>query len=181
MVHLPRFVQGQPIPIVDLPGIPNDVRGAWSLWRIGIQADDANHQRIMPLFQHVDGRCLVPTAKRIWDEMLSGTVQVRGCVKGDEALSTFSGIVNTAEQHGRTVYDELLQLHRDRLVQEREKGEYAFAARRRTVERIGLPAVRKHRLARLDQEEQAWREQLERKSQVSPELVPLIVVQLLNY
>mgnify|MGYP001580590569 CR=1 FL=1 len=69
-------------------------------------------------------------------------------------------------------------MHQDRLTRERDKSEYAFAARRRTVERIGLPAVRYHRLAQLEREEQAWREQINRKAQVSPDLVPLLLLRL---
>jgi len=69
-------------------------------------------------------------------------------------------------------------LHQDRLTRERDKSEYAFAARRHTVERIGLPAVRYHRLAQLEREEQAWREQLKRKAQMSPDLMPLLLLRL---
>ena len=54
----------------------------------------------------------------------------------------------------------------------------AFAARRRTVERIGLPAVRYHRLAQLEREEQTWRDQSKRQAEVSPDLVPLLLLRL---
>jgi len=53
-----------------------------------------------------------------------------------------------------------------------------FPARRRAIEHIGLPAVRNYRLAQLDQEECAWREQIEQKSQVRPEMVPLLLIRL---
>jgi hypothetical protein len=71
-----------------------------------------------------------------------------------------------------------LTLHLERLARERGKSEYAFAARRRTVERIGLSAVRYHRLAQLEREEQAWREQIKRQAEVSPDLVPLLLLRL---
>ena len=51
-----------------------------------------------------------------------------------------------------------------------------LAARRRIVQRIGLPAVRAHRLAELDQEERTWREQLQRLADAQPEMVPLLLV-----
>ena len=86
--------------------------------------------------------------------------------------------MEAAEAHGKPLYTELLTLHRERLTRERDKGEYAFAARRRTVERIGLSAVRYHRLAHLEREEHAWREQIKRKAQVSPDLVPLLLLRL---
>lgn len=34
---LPRFVLGQPIPVVALPGVSSQVSGYWSLWRIAMQ------------------------------------------------------------------------------------------------------------------------------------------------
>jgi len=67
---------------------------------------------------------------------------------------------------------------RQQLDREREKGEYAFAARRRAIERIGRPQVRDYRLAQLQQEKEAWDEALERKAEVSPEIVPLLVMRV---
>src|SRR5262249_15541072 len=32
--NLPRVVRGEPVPIIRLKGLPDDVRGTWSLWRI---------------------------------------------------------------------------------------------------------------------------------------------------
>lgn len=37
--RVPRFLPGQPTPEIDLPGLPADVQGFWSLWRIAIHAD----------------------------------------------------------------------------------------------------------------------------------------------
>jgi hypothetical protein len=74
-MRLPRFVQGQPLPLLALPSLPPDVRGVWSLWRIAIHTDDWQQRRIMPLFLHDDGRLLLPTARRVWDELLSAAVR----------------------------------------------------------------------------------------------------------
>jgi hypothetical protein len=76
------------------------------------------------------------------------------------------------------MYDELVQEHRTRLSREREKGAYAFAARRRAIERIGLPQVRDHRLHLLQQEERAFNDELERKTQASPEMMPLLIIRV---
>src|SRR5205823_5805412 len=53
---LPRFVPGQPVSTILLADLPADVRGWWSLWRIGVHSSDWNRHRIMPLFLHDDGR-----------------------------------------------------------------------------------------------------------------------------
>jgi len=65
-----------------------------------------------------------------------------------------------------------------RSAREREKGEYAFTARSKIIERIGLPQVRDYRLNLLRQEERSWKVELERKAQVYPELEPLLVVRV---
>jgi len=62
--------------------------------------------------------------------------------------------------------------------EERLHCELTFAARRRTIDRIGLPQVRDHRLTQLIQEQQTWREQMNQASEVSPELVPLLLIRV---
>jgi hypothetical protein len=178
VTRLPQFVPGQPIPCLRVPGLSQDVHGFWSVWRIAIFSADWNQQRMMPLFLHDDGRVLVPTARRIWDQLLMDSPEVQAYLTGPEAVEIFGHQQGAAEAQGKVIYDELAQMHGRRLAREREKGEYTFAARRRTAERSGLPAVRAHRLTQLAQEERTWREQLSRESEVTPELVPLIIVQV---
>jgi len=177
-MRLPRFVPGQPVSVVTIPGIPDEVTGLWSLWRIGIATTDWKRHRIMPLFFADGGKVLTPTARHLWDRLLSVTPEVRAHLEMDDAKKAFDRLLEIAEEHGRTIYDELVQEHRSRLIREREKGEYAFVARRKIIERVGLPQVRDHRLNLLRQEERAWNEELERKAQVYPEMVPLIIVRV---
>lgn len=56
--------------------------------------------------------------------------------------------------------------------------DYAFAARRRNTERIGLPQVRNYRLNLLAQEERSFQDQLDQKAHVYPEMVPLITLRV---
>jgi hypothetical protein len=132
----------------------------------------------MPLFRHEDGRILAPTARFVWDQMMSDPPSARGHLEGDAAIEAFGLVETSAREHGQQIYEELVQAHRARLAVEREKGEYAFAARHRAVERIGLPAVRDHPLTQLAAEERFWREQLDRKAETSPELFPLLLVRV---
>ena len=94
------------------------------------------------------------------------------------ALEAFRIVEASPREHGRPIYQELVQAHRARLGMEREKGEHAFTARRRAVERIGLSAVRDHCLMQLATEEWSWRDALDRKAETSPELVPLLLVRV---
>jgi len=177
-MRLPRFAPGQPISIVTIPGISDEITGLWSLWRIGIATMDWNRHRIMPLFVGDGGKIFTPTARHLWDQLLSATPNVQGHFDMDESREAFERLAEIAEEHGKFIYDELVQEHRSRLTREKEKGEYAFAARRKIIERVGLPQVRDHRLALLQQEEIAWRDELERKARVYPEMVPLLVIRV---
>ena len=92
--------------------------------------------------------------------------------------AAFEKLQNAAEEHGKPIYEALVQEHRGRIAREREKADYAFAARRKTVERIGLPQVRNYRLNLLSQEERSFQEQLDQKAHAYPELSPLIVIRV---
>lgn len=175
---VPRFAPGASVPILSLPDIPLEVRGLWSLWRVSLHAGGPAQYRIMALFIHDDGRALLPTARRIWDVLLTGRCDPASQVVGGEALSMFDLVRAAAEAEGRLLYEELIHRHRDSLRRERENGEYAFSARRKIIERVGLPEVRIHRLGQLAKEQGEWRREMEARGRVSPELVPLVVVRV---
>lgn len=179
--RLPRAVAGQPIPRLDLPGLPSTVQGHWSLWRIRLHSTVpagwiARRQRILPLFLHDNGKVFVPTAHRVWDLLLSGPIEPGPGASGVEAAEVFERLRRQAEVHGAALYDELVQQHRAWLTREIQKGEYAFAARRRAIERVGLAAVRAHRLSSLEDQHRAWQASLKASAEVSPELQPVLIV-----
>lgn len=175
---LPRFAEGQPIPIIQLPGMSGDIHGVWSLWRVSVQALDWKRQRIVPLFVHHDGRVLGPTARHLWDRLLTDEVSVVGYVDNSDIEELMRRSRREAETHGRPVYDELLAAHRARLDKEAARNEYSFAARRKAIDAIGLPQVKAHRLAAFEQEQAAWHQTLAEMRQVVPSLDPLLVVRL---
>jgi hypothetical protein len=179
-MRLPRVVPGQPIPCFVVPDMPNDIQGFWSLWRIALHTADWNQQRTMALFLHDDGRTLLPTARFIWDQWLASTPKLTGHLQDDKANVAFARIRNAAETHGKFLYESLVETHQARVAREREKGEYAFTARRRAVERVGIQAVRSHRLAQLTEEEHTWREQLKHMAEVQPELTPLLITYVIQ-
>jgi hypothetical protein len=174
-MRLPRVVTGQPIPGFVLPDMPKDIQGFWSLWRVALHTADWNQQRMMTFFLHDDGRMLLPTARFIWDQLLASTPKITGHLHSDKTNAAFARIRTAAETQGRFLYETLVEAHQAYLARERERSEYAFAARRRAVERIGLQAIRNYRLAQLAQEERTWRERLNRMAEVQPELTPLLI------
>jgi len=195
-MRLPPFVPGQPVPVITLPGLPPEVRGFWSLWQISITCgalqrtnlfdtqgvlspeQETRRRRIMPLFLADDGRVFAPTARHIWDQLLTTPPTILWHLDIETSHQAFEQLREAAERQGKTIYDEQVAAHRERLAREREKGEYAFAARRRAIERIGLPQVRNHRLSLLEQEEERFREELERRAQILPEMAPLLLVRV---
>jgi len=178
-LRLPRFAPGQTIPSVFLPGLAAAVQGFWSLWRIALAAVEGSQTvktAIMPLFQADDGRIFVPTARHVWDQLLTSTPQLRSTLDAEASREAFDRLRKAAEAHGKAVFDALGQSHRTFLDREREKSNEAFAARRRIIERIGLPQVRQRRLDEFAWEEQKFQEQLERQAVVFPEMVPLLMI-----
>ena len=172
------FAQGQPIPSLIIPGNPVNVRGFWSLWRISIYTEDWNQQQIMPLFLHDNGRVFLPTARHIWEQLLTVEVEIQKHLTGEEATTVFNKAWEAALVQGKNIYEQLLQKHQKHLNREQEKTSYAFAARRRAIERIGLPQVKGYRLAQLAQEEKSLDKIMQQKMNVTPELIPLLLVRV---
>jgi superfamily II DNA or RNA helicase len=177
-MRLQRFAPGQPVPIVSIPGLSKEVRGVWSLWRIAIASMEWSRRRIMPLFLADNGMVYMPTARYVWDHLLTTSVRVKAILDTEASKAAFLTLQSAAEEHGKAIYEALLQEHRERIAREREKADYAFAARRKTIERIGLPQVRNHRLNLLAQEERNFQEQLDQKSHAYPDMVPLLVIRV---
>jgi hypothetical protein len=176
--HLTRYVRWQPIPHLRLGGLAEEVSGIWSLWRIDASGENWAERRIMPLFVHDDGRVLAPTARNIWERLISDRPEISENISSSESVTVYEKVHQQAIQHGRQHYRDVHSALQQRIVRERERGEYAFAARRRAVERIGLPEVCNFRLTRLDQEERGWREQLTGKARVMPELTAIVLVRV---
>jgi superfamily II DNA or RNA helicase len=186
-MQLPRFVPGQPVAIVSIPGLSPEIIGFWSLWQISIVLDSspsghpssfARQRRVLPLFLADNGMVYMPTARHVWDQLLAANVHVRSMMDASVSQAVLEKLRRAAEEHGKPIYEALMQEHQRRIAHEKEKAEYAFAARRRNIERIGLPQVRNHRLNILAQEERSFQEQLERKARALPELSPLIVLRI---
>jgi hypothetical protein len=178
VLRLPRFVPGQPIPVVTLPGISGEIRGFWSIWRIAATAMEWSRWKIMPLFLSDNGSIYTPTARHLWDQLITTDPEVLSSLDADSAQKAFERMHRVAEEQGRPLYEALVREHKERMEQEREKAGYSFAARRRMIERVGLPQVRDHRLRLLAEEERAFQEQHGRDAQVYPELMPLLILRV---
>jgi hypothetical protein len=134
----------------------------------------------MTLFVHDDGRVLGPTARGIWDQLISTVPTLGSAIGGSDAVRAYEQSREKAEAQGRGLYRDVVLSLKERIRREEERGSYAFAARRRAIERVGLPEVRNFRLMRLDEEERQWREGLSLKTQVIPGLVPIVLARVVG-
>ena len=176
--ELPRFVAGQPLPVIRVTGLPDSVRGIWSLWEISLAAEGLSRKRFLPVFINEEGRPFVPTAKRVWDLLLTETVDVHAVTGAEESAKWFEASQAAASTQGERIFTELLTEHRARLKEERERAVYAFEARGQAIGRIGLPAVREHRRKRLQQEHDARMAALDEMEASVPDLNAVMMVRV---
>ena len=176
--RLPRCVSGQPVATIQVTGLPATVQGFWSLWQISLDADGRTRRRFLPVFVNDAGRSFVPTARRVWDLLLTETVTVLDSVAGEVASKAFAASLEAARTQGERIFQELAADSSKRIREERERAVYAFDARRHAVGRIGLPAVREHRLKRLTQEHEARMAALDQGEAATPDLHSVLMVRV---
>lgn len=176
--ELPRCVAGQPLPVVRIAGLPDAVQGVWSLWEISLTADAFNRRRFLPVFATDDGRTFVPTAKRVWDLLLTEAVEIKGSADADQSAQWFDASLAAAKTQGERIFSDMLGEHRTRLKDERERASYAYEARRQAIGRIGLPAVREHRRKRLDADHQTRMAVLEDAEASVPDLNAVMLIRV---
>jgi len=180
--ELPRYVAGQPLPITTVTGLPDTVHGVWSLWEISISASNLSEsfsrRRFLPVFVTDDGRTFVPTAKRIWDLLLTENVTLEPNVEVENALAFFETSLTAAKAQGERLFAELLEEHRSWLAEERERARYAFEARFQAIGRIGLPAVREHRRKRLEAEHETRMAELANAEFCTPDLNAVLMLRI---
>jgi len=95
-MRLPRFAPGQPVPIVSIPGLSEEVQGVWSLWRIAIATMEWNRRRIMPLFLADNGMVYMPTARHVWDQLLAASTKVRSVLDAEVSQAAFAKLQSAA-------------------------------------------------------------------------------------
>ena len=175
---IPRFVVGQPLPIIRVTGLPDSVNGIWSLWEIGLVAPGANRKRFLPVFINDEGRPFVPTAKRVWDLLLTEGVSVSSVADPDDSARWFETSFAVATTQGEAMFTALAEEHRSRIEEERNRAKYAFDARNHAIGRIGLPTVRQFRRRRLQTEHEARLAALDEMKSSVPELNAVAMVRI---
>lgn len=175
---LPRCVSGQPLPIIRIVGLPESVRGVWSLWEINLAADDFSRRRFLSVFVNDEGRTFLPTARRIWDLLLTEQVERVGAVADGVAHGWFDQSRNAVLAQGERIFTELVTEHMARIQEERERAEYAYHARHQAISRVGLQTVRDYRRKRLQAEHDARMELLDAAEAYTPDLNAVLMLRV---
>ena len=176
--ELPRCVTGQPLPLVRIGGLPQTVNGVWSLWEISLSAEDFSRRRFLSVFVTDDGRTFMPTAKRIWDLLLTEKVDLAAAPLVEDAPRWFEVSRDAARTQGERQFSELVEEHHTRLREERERARYAYEARHQAIGRIGLPAVRDYRRKRLLAEHEARMAMLDIAESYTPDLNAVLMLRI---
>ncbi len=189
-LNLPQITAGQPLPCVNINGLPPNLSGFWGLFEVRLQAGLQKHsqmiriplvrRRYLSVFVTDEGKVFLPTARHIWDAMQTAEPRVLHSLGHDESLAAYERLLDVAEQAGKEPFDSLQQEHRSSIIREEERGLHAFGSRRKAIERVGLPEVRQYRRARCDAEEKEWRNELEMAKQIVPEIRPLLLMRIVN-
>lgn len=174
---LPRYVPGIPLPAIQIDGLPVTVSGTWSLWEVRLASTQGERKRYQPVFVAEDGRSFAPTARRIWDLLVTEKISlVDPGIEVDEAA--YLAAQSAAEIHGEAIFAAMLEEHKARLAQDRERLELAFDARSQAIGRIGLPAVRDFRRKRLEREHAVEMTCVADAEAVLPELNPVLLLRI---
>lgn len=178
IADLPRCISGQLVPAVRIAGLPDSVKGVWSLWEISLAADDFSRRRFLSVFVNDEGRAFQPTAKRIWDVLLTEQVEEIETLATQDPHDWFRRSKSAAIAQGDRVFSDLVTEHKTRIEEERGRALYAFEARHQAIGRVGLQTVRDYRRKRLHSEHQARMVQLEAAASYSPDIHALLVLRV---
>ncbi|MGK5094694.1 helicase-related protein [Deltaproteobacteria bacterium TL4] len=185
---LPQVVLGQPLPCVIPNGLPATLSGLWGLFEIRLQAGQHQQQqllrmpgvrkRYLSVFLSEEGKLFLPTARHIWENLLTVNLKVLSYLNQEHSEKAFNQLVGIAEQSGQELFEALEQEHQASLDREKERGLLAFSSRRKAIERVGLPEVRNYRLKQCAAEETVWRKEFESAKQIVPEIRPLLLLRI---
>ena len=186
-MNLPQCIPGESLTCVSINGLPENVSGLWGLFEIRVSVGQLASSQIripltrrsyLPVFMSNEGKLFMPTARHIWDQLLTNDLRIDSLKDSNESIAAGEKLLSAAEQTGQELFDTMQEAHFAAVAHEEERGMIAFASRRKAIDRLGLPEVRQFRLARLDKDESQWRSELKSAQQIVPEIRALLAMQV---
>ena len=172
--EMPISVKVNRIPVLNVEGVNNE-RGYWSLWEVNINGSSKN-RRIFPLFINQNNIMRLASSKILWEDMLKeeSKIYFKGYKDFDD--STYDIIYQKAGDCAFNLFSKMKENYLNELSKEQEKYRYAFKLRKEAAERIGLAAVRIHRIKSIEKEEETWEKGIQRQRTIIPALKPICIV-----
>src|SRR5699024_8555531 len=129
---LPRAVPGEVFPSVVVDGIPAHIAGYWGLFEVRLQSaiQESTQQLRLPhakrdaicVFVSAQGELFLPTARRIWDSLLTTDPEICSALAPEESGKAYTSLLQAAEQAGQDVFTTLRHEHDAALAREEKRG-----------------------------------------------------------
>lgn len=161
---------------IDIQDFPNE-KGYFSLWEISL-VDKTQAKRVIPVFLN-ESFVLRPLAgKKIWDEMINITSNVRNdrMVMIDEA--TFDRISGISREFAYETFLDMKTNFEKKNEETFRKYLYAIDLRIEAATHIGIENIKVHKLKSLSKEKAMVETQYKAGKQICPEFKPIFVAYL---
>lgn len=179
--QLPVWSEAQPIPSVAVKSLPAGANGYWALWSIRLVAGHERRCQYMPVYIKPNGQYYATASQRVWDAVCSKEFDILPqdlAVDSSLHQSIYALMHKAAQEEGKAIFESMLTANQTDLDNQFEKGEYSFNARKKAIERVGLPEVRKFRLHQLSSEYALWLQDIDKKRRVIPDMVLHTIIEI---
>ncbi len=179
--QLPVWSEAQPIPSVAVKSLPAGANGYWALWSIRLVAGHERRCQYMPVYIKPNGQYYATASQRVWDAVCSKEFDILPqdlAVDSSLHQSIYALMHKAAQEEGKAIFESMLTANQTDLDNQFEKGEYSFNARKKAIERVGLPEVRQFRLRQLSSEYALWLQDIDKKRRVIPDMVLHTIIEI---
>ncbi|EMN9019191.1 DEAD/DEAH box helicase family protein [Morganella morganii] len=179
--QLPVWSEAQPIPSVAVKSLPAGANGYWALWSIRLVAGHERRCQYMPVYIKPNGQYYATASQRVWDAVCSKEFEILPqdlAVESSLHQSIYALMHKVAQEEGKAIFESMLTANQTDLDNQFGKGEYSFNARKKAVERVGLPEVRQFRLRQLSSEYALWLQDIDKKRRVIPDMVLHTIIEI---
>lgn len=179
--QLPVWSEAQPIPSVAVKSLPAGANGYWALWSIRLVAGHERRCQYMPVYIKPNGQYYATASQRVWDAVCSKEFEILPqnlAVESSLHQSIYTLMHKVAQEEGKAIFESMLTANQTDLDNQFEKGEYSFNARKKAIERVGLPEVRQFRLRQLSSEYTLWLQDIDKKRRVIPDMVLHTIIEI---
>lgn len=179
--QLPVWSEAQPIPSVAVKSLPAGANGYWALWSIRLVAGHERRCQYMPVYIKPNGQYYATASQRVWDAVCSKEFEILPqdlAVYSSLHQSIYALMHKVAQEEGKAIFESMLTANQTDLDNQFEKGKYSFNARKKAIERVGLPEVRQFRLRQLSSEYALWIQDIDKKRRVIPDMVLHAIIEI---